>query len=143
MPFLCMDFTTMTGPRLLDTGAHSDVKILLDDGSEYELHKAVLAAHSDFFRRLFFYEKKVEYKIPAVASEDFNILLTWMYKGMPKFLRTGDPYNAYFENRGTTNKSASSAADVAMKETLMWGSTKHLRKYLGIRFLSEGFLLQD
>ena len=73
------EFVKVTS-KLRQTGHLSDAKIVLSDGSSFDVHKTLLAAGSLFFRRLFILEKSPEYKIHNVCKESFEQILNWMYK---------------------------------------------------------------
>ena len=63
-------------------GKYKDVKIILSDDPrrpEYQLHKVILAAHSSFFRKLFYHDPKEVYEIGAVSKIEFEAILGYIY----------------------------------------------------------------
>ena len=61
---------------------YTDVKIILtmDPNKEaFDLHKAILAANSSFFRKMFYCDPKNFYEIGGVNKEDFGLALGCMY----------------------------------------------------------------
>ena len=53
MAYVSSDQFCLVTTKLRKTGDLSDGKIILDDGSEFKIHKILLAAGSPFFERLF------------------------------------------------------------------------------------------
>ena len=63
--------------ELRATGKHSDVRIVLNDGSSYDLHKAILAACSSLLRKMFYYNPgKMEYHLGVVTKREFERVLS-------------------------------------------------------------------
>ena len=54
---------------------HSDVKIILtmDPSKEFHPQKAILAANSTFFRKMFYNDTKSVYEIGGISYEDWSI----------------------------------------------------------------------
>ena len=78
--FFSNSFLEVTS-KLHDTGKHSDVRITLDDGSSYNLHKAILSTHSPLLRKMFYYNPgKTEYHLGVVTKRGFECVLSYIYK---------------------------------------------------------------
>lgn len=65
--------------KLYDTGKYSDVRIVLDDGSSYNLHKAILTAHSPVLRKMFCRNPGKEYHLGLVTKRAFEEVLSLIY----------------------------------------------------------------
>ena len=65
---------------LFKSGDLSDVEIEVDDKTKFKCHKFLLAAHSQFFSKLFLYQNVNLYHIGNVSSESFARILSWIYK---------------------------------------------------------------
>ena len=62
---------------------YNDVIIILSDEPtkvEYHLHKVLLAAHSQFFRKLFYRDPKKKYEIGSVHKKEFGYILGYIYQ---------------------------------------------------------------
>ena len=62
----------------------TDVTIILEDEPSrpsYKLHKLILAAHSSFFRKMFFRDPKEVYEIGAVSKKSFEDMISYIYGG--------------------------------------------------------------
>ena len=60
---------------------NSDGTIVLDDGSVFKIHKALLSAHSDYFKTLFEWhtdQKEFHLKV-YVSKEAMEQILSWIY----------------------------------------------------------------
>ena len=80
-PILSNWFVEEVTSKLHDAGKHSDVRIILDDGSSYDLHKAILAAHSPVLRIMFYYNPgKIEHHLGMVTKKGFKGVLSHIYK---------------------------------------------------------------
>ena len=64
-----------------ETGQFCDAKIILDDGSEFKIHKILLATGSGYFNKLFSYHKdqKDFHLKEQVSKEAMEHILSWMY----------------------------------------------------------------
>ena len=67
--------------ELRETGEFSDGTIVLDDGSDFKIHKVVLAAGSWYFKTLFRWnpDQKVFHLKEYVTKEAMEQILTWIY----------------------------------------------------------------
>ena len=65
--------------KLYATGEHSDVRIVLDDGSSYNLHKVILAAHSPVLRKMFKRNPGKVYHLGLVTKRAFEEVLSLLY----------------------------------------------------------------
>ena len=66
--------------KLRQSRSFCDVLIKLDDGTQFEAHKFLLAKHSQFFLKLFTYKNTHEYHLGNVSSKSFESILDWIYK---------------------------------------------------------------
>ncbi|TID19571.1 hypothetical protein E2P81_ATG06738 [Venturia nashicola] len=69
---------------LLDTGEHSDLLLRCSDGKEFKVHKAIVCAQSEFFRKACKPEKFKEGKLNLVEltignSTTIGLLLNFLY----------------------------------------------------------------
>ena len=64
-----------------ETGQFCDAKIILDDGSEFKIHKILLATGSGYFNKLFSYhtDQKDFHLKEQVSKEAMEHILSWMY----------------------------------------------------------------
>ena len=67
--------------QLRETGELSDGKIILDDGSEFKIHKVLLATGSGYFNMLFSWhpDQKDFHLKELVSKEAMEQILSWMY----------------------------------------------------------------
>ena len=67
--------------KLRQSGFLSDAKLVLNDGTTFDVHKILLAAGSSFFELLFTLNPNLhEYQIQIVSRESMDQILNWMYK---------------------------------------------------------------
>ena len=87
-PILSNCFVEEVASKLLDTGKQSDVRIVLDNGSSYNLHKAILAAHSPVLRAMFYYHPgKIEHHLGMVTKRGFEGVLAHIYTNAPTIFK--------------------------------------------------------
>ena len=81
MSFVSSDQFCLVTTKLRKTGDLSDGKIILDDGSEFKIHKILLATGSGYFNKLFSYHKdqKDFHLKELVSKEAMEQILSWMY----------------------------------------------------------------
>ena len=81
MAFVSSDQFCLVTTKLRKTGDLSDGKIILDDGSEFKIHKILLATGSGYFNKLFSYHKdqKDFHLKELVSKEAMKQILSWMY----------------------------------------------------------------
>ena len=79
MAFVSSDQFCLVTTRLRETGELSDGKINLDDGSEFKIHKILLA--KGYFNKLFSYHKDQKdcHLKELVSKEAMEQILSWMY----------------------------------------------------------------
>ena len=100
MAFVSSDQFCLVTTRLRETGELSDGKIILDDGSEFKIHKVLLATGSPYFNMLFSWhpDKKDFHLKELVSKEAMEQILSWMYShkltlnedNLPDVLKTAD-----------------------------------------------------
>ena len=56
----------------------SDAKIILDDGSKFDVHKILMARESGFFMGQFKQQQK-QYHLHKVSTKTFEMVLDWIY----------------------------------------------------------------
>jgi BTB/POZ domain len=69
---------------LLKTGDFSDVTIIVEDGKEYKVHKAILAARSKLFRACFKDNEEchhTKFQLASVDAKSFEMFLKFIYEG--------------------------------------------------------------
>ena len=72
------------GILALSNARFTDVTIILEDEPSrpsHKLHKLILAAHSSFFRKMFFRDPKEVYEIGAVSKKSFEDMISYIYGG--------------------------------------------------------------
>ena len=81
MAFVSSDQFCLVTTRLRETGELSDGKIILDDGSEFKIHKVLLATGSSYFNMLFSWHphQKDFHLKELVSKEAMEQILSWMY----------------------------------------------------------------
>ena len=100
MAFVSSDQFCLVTTRLRETGELSDGKIILDDGSEFKIHKVLLATGSSYFNMLFSWHphQKDFHLKELVSKEAMEQILSWMYshtlslneENLPDVLKTAN-----------------------------------------------------
>jgi hypothetical protein len=59
-----------------------DATLRLEDGSLLEVHKCLLACHSELFRKLFYYNYNKDKPLPlnSISHHGFANILNWIYE---------------------------------------------------------------
>ena len=81
MAFVSSEAFVEITTKLRETGELSDGKITLDDGSEFKIHKVLLATGSGYFNMLFSWhpDQKDFHLKELVSKEAMEQILSWMY----------------------------------------------------------------
>lgn len=53
--------------------------ILIEDDSEYHIHKPILAGQCKFFERLFYYDQGQKYFLGYLDKKVFDEVIKWLY----------------------------------------------------------------
>ena len=79
MPHYFRNFTKLLRKNSPIQNPNFDAKLILEDGSQFPVHRVILAANSEFFQGLFTHEWNHEYWIGGVPKKAMKLILDHFY----------------------------------------------------------------